>query len=101
MTHMKVNVDEPGRNVELRDIHNFSGLVSWNVFFDSSDFTLEDGDVSHLVNVIGGVNHMAALLQQVIVRGLGKYHDRRSDSDCDRRNYSRAPFHPGVQCPLL
>jgi len=61
MTHMKVNVDEPGRNVELRDIHDFSSLVSRNVFFDSSDFALENGDVSHLVNVIGRVNHMTAL----------------------------------------
>ena len=61
MTNMIVNVDQPGRNVELRDIHNLSGLVSRNVFFHGSDFALENGDISHFVDVIGGINHVSAL----------------------------------------
>ena len=61
MTHMKVNVDEPGCNVELRGIHNFSCLVSRDIFFDGSDFALEDSDVSYLIDVVSRVNHMTAL----------------------------------------
>ena len=66
MTYMIVNINEPGRYVETRDIHNLPGLVSRNVFLDGSDLTLENADISYFIDVIGRVNHMAALQQQVV-----------------------------------
>src|SRR5580765_3338893 len=87
MTYMIVNINEPGRYIETRDIHNLPGLVRRNVFLDGSDLTLENADISYFIDVIGRVNHMAALQKQVVARRLGKRNDRRSEGDCEHCNY--------------
>src|SRR5579872_117681 len=61
VTNMVVNVDQPGSYVELRDVNNFPGLISRNIFLDSCDLALEHSDVTHLINVIRGIDHMPAL----------------------------------------
>ena len=76
MTDMVVNIDEPGRYIEIRDIHNLPGLIRRNVFLDGSNFALENTDVSYLIDVIRRVNHMAALQQQVVTLArLSKYRE--------------------------
>jgi hypothetical protein len=60
MANVIVNIDQSGRDVEVRDIHDLSGLVRRNIFFDGSDFALENRDVSYFIDVIRGVNDMTA-----------------------------------------
>ena len=84
MTHMIVNINESGRNVEVRDIHNLPALVRGNIFFHGSDLVMEDADVAYFIDVIGRVNYVAALQQQVITNCLLRQHyDWRSDDNHD------------------
>src|SRR6266496_1961498 len=84
---MVVNINEPGRYIKLRDIHDLPGLVSRDVFLNGSDLAIENTDISHFVNVIRRVDHVAALQQQVVTsRGLSKHHDRKCEDDGDERN---------------
>src|SRR3954453_16951338 len=87
MTYMVLNINKSGRYIQARDIHNLPGLVSRNVFLDGSDLSLENTNISYFIDVIGRVNHMAALQQQVVARRLGKRSDRISEGDCEYCNY--------------
>ena len=72
MAHVIVNIDKARRDVELGDVHNFPRLIRGYVFFDGCNLALKDCDVTDFINVIGRINHMAALKQQVIARRLGE-----------------------------
>ena len=60
MANVVVNVNQSRSNVKLRDIHNLSGLISRNVFFDRSDFSVEHSDVADLVDVISRIDYVSA-----------------------------------------
>ena len=60
VANVVMNVDQSGSHVELRDVHNFSGLICRNIFFDSRNLPLEYRNVTHLINVIGRINNVPA-----------------------------------------
>src|SRR5579859_4266519 len=84
---MVVNIDQARGNVEIGYVHNLSGLVCGYVFIDGSDFALDDSYISHLVDVIGRIDHMAALYEQIVTGwGLRKNDERKCDGDRKHRN---------------
>ena len=60
VTDVVMNIDQAGRDEELRNIHNLSGLVGGNIFFDRCDLALEYGDVAYIVDVIGRIDNVTA-----------------------------------------
>jgi hypothetical protein len=96
MTHVIVNIDEPGSNVEVGDVHDLSGLVRGNIFFHCSDLALENADIAYFIDVIRRVDDMAALQQQVVACRLGKHYDGKSEGDCDHGNCGGVRLDPVV-----
>jgi hypothetical protein len=78
-----VNVDEAGSDIEAGGVDDFSGGRSGNVFIDGGDFAGGNGDVHDAVNVICGVDDVAALEEKIVVRSLrvsdGEEQDRGSE----------------------
>src|SRR4029077_5629090 len=60
---MEVDVDEPRSDIELGHVHDFSSLIGRNVFFNGGNLALENSDVAPIVDVIGGIDDVAALQQ--------------------------------------
>lgn len=65
-----MDIDEPGRDIEAGDVDDFSGGRGGNVFGDGSDFAGGDGDVHHGVDVISGIDDVAALKKEIILDSL-------------------------------
>ncbi len=111
MADVDVNIDEPGGDVEPGGVHHLSRLAGGNVFFDGGDFVFHHRHVHDCVHVVRGINHMAALQQQVITGRLGESVGRHTEN-CNERYYdseSLSPFpHVGAflafplrpPCPL-
>ena len=72
-----VDIDEPGGDVKLRDVHDLSGQVSRKVFLHSSDLPCRNCDIADFVDVIRRVDDVTAFQQQVIGGRRGNRRLRR------------------------
>ena len=66
-----MDIDEAGGDVETGRVHDLSGRIGGNVFFDGSDFAAGDSDVHYGVNVVGRIDDVAALEKEIVAGGLG------------------------------
>ena len=66
--HMHVNIHQAGRDVEARDVHDLGGLCGIDIARDRGDAAVLDGDVHDCVNVVPGIDDVAALEQQIVWR---------------------------------
>ena len=71
MADMDVNINKTGSDIEPGSVHHLPRLTGGNVFFDRGNSVFRHRDVHHRVHVVGGINHMAALQQQVVAGRLG------------------------------
>ena len=71
MADMNMNINQPGSNVKPRSVHHLPGLTGGNIFFYRGNFAFRHCHVHHCVYVVRGVNHVAALQQQIVARRLG------------------------------
>jgi hypothetical protein len=92
---VNVNVDEAGSDVETGGIDDFFGGGRGNVFFDSGDFTGSDSDIHDAINLIGGINDVAALEEEFVAwsLGLGTRKKRESRGEDEKRSCEK--FHTG------
>ena len=67
-----VNIDEPGGDVEPGGVHHLSRLAGGNIFFDGGDFVFYHRHVHHSIHIVRGINHVAALQQQIVTGRLGR-----------------------------
>jgi len=63
---VEVNIDKARRDVEAGNVHHFPSRPSGNIFFDRRDFAFGDCHVHGSVEVVRGIDNVAALKQQVI-----------------------------------
>src|SRR5580765_3999643 len=97
MTHMVVDINQARCYIEIRNIHNFPGLIRRNVFLDGSDLALENTDVSYLIDVIRRVNYMPAFQQQVVTLArLSKHREWKCEEACDENNKYKWRFGPDL-----
>ena len=61
-----VNVDKAGSDVETGDIDHLGGGGSWDIFLYRGDFTGGYGDIHDAVNVVGGIDDVAAFQDEII-----------------------------------
>jgi len=63
-----VDVDEARSDVETGNVDHFSGRSGGNFFVDEGDFSARDGNIHRSIDVIGGIDDMAALQDEIIAR---------------------------------
>jgi hypothetical protein len=68
---VNVNVDQAGSYIETTGIDDFFGRGGGNVLFNGGDFASGDGDVHDTVNVVGGVDDVAAFEEEFVAGSLG------------------------------
>ncbi len=66
---MRVDVDQPGSDIEPGDVHRLPGLPRGNALRHSRYLIAADCNVHHPIDAIGGIDHVAALEQQVVSLG--------------------------------
>ena len=67
---MEMNINQTGRDVQTGSIDNFSRLTGGNIFFHGRDLVLGNRDVHDSVQIVGGIDYVAALQQQVVTGRL-------------------------------
>jgi len=83
-----VDIDQARSDVEAGDVDDLFCGGGGNVFFDSGDSSGGDGDIHEAVNVIGGVDDVAAFEEDLVARSLGlsrweegKEHESRREGE--------------------
>src|SRR5579871_1146074 len=76
-----VDVDEAGSDVEAGDIDDLPGLRGIDVGRDLGDAAVADRHVADFVDVILGVDNVAAL-EKKIVRSLGESGGQKKQQEC-------------------
>jgi len=97
-----VDIDQARGDVESADIDDLFRGGGWNVFLDGSDFAAREGDIHDAVNVIGGVDDVATLEEDLVARSLGfsireegEKHESRREGDkrsCEKLHTGSFPF---------
>src|SRR5215831_18387561 len=81
ISDMEVNVDEAGGNVEAGGVDDFACRGGGDILFDGRDFSARNGDVRHAIDMICGINDMAAFDEQLVAGSLCFGSARRSEHE--------------------
>src|SRR5262245_21796081 len=72
MTDVVVDIDQPRNDEQAFHINNFFRLPCGDVFCDGSDFPGGDSNVEKRINVVAGIDDVAALKKEIVGRCLGE-----------------------------
>ncbi len=77
-----VDVDQAGRHVEPRRVHDLERLPRWDALLDRGDLPSRDGHVAHGAQAAGGIDHVPVPEEQV-VSGLRRRRAQGQDGHQD------------------
>lgn len=64
--NVHVNIDKAGSDIEAGDIDHLGGGGSWDIFLYRGDFAGGDRDIHDAINVVGGIDDVAAFQDEII-----------------------------------